>query len=100
MLFSIFHINSATSAFKVNNMKVLLPVSILIFILRVHSCYGINFIHNLLNKPQKAQSSQCSGNGTQRIVGGEESPEHYPYQISLQMNSKGTKKSFNFVVKI
>lgn len=34
--------------------------------------------------------------GDSRIVGGETSPEHYPYQISLQMASRGGGGFFFF----
>ncbi|XP_070506854.1 chymotrypsin-1-like [Chironomus tepperi] len=69
-------------------MKVLLLVPILF--LSVPSCYG-NFLNGFFTRPNAVNSNQCqpSGNGTQRIVGGEESPVHYPYQISLQMSSRG-----------
>jgi secreted trypsin-like serine protease len=40
--------------------------------------------------------SQASSNGDSRIVGGETSPEHYPYQISLQMASRGGGGGFFF----
>ena len=69
-------------------MKVLVAVPILF--LSVQSCYG-NFLNGLFTRPNAVNSNQCqpSGNGSQRIVGGEESPVHYPYQISLQMSSQG-----------
>jgi hypothetical protein len=43
-------------------------------------------------QPQHQQESK----GDARIVGGETSPVHYPYQISLQMQSRGGGGGFFF----
>jgi hypothetical protein len=46
---------------------------------------------NVARKRALAQS-----NGNPRIVGGETSPQHYPYMISLQMESRGGGGGFPF----
>lgn len=35
------------------------------------------------------KAAMAESNGNPRIVGGETSPQHYPYMISLQMQSRG-----------
>lgn len=73
----------------------------LVLVLTLSSVYcsqhGLNFINQLIRNQQHS-SSPCKDQkqGESRIVGGETSPINYPYQVSLQMQSRGGGGGFFF----
>lgn len=70
----------------------------LIFVATVANCragifdgfFGDNSIDSIKHR------GNSKGNGDSRIVGGETSPVHYPYQLSLQMQTRGGGGGFFF----
>lgn len=86
---------------KMWNFK-LIFISLFLAFISVNCEIGYNFINQLIGNRQNAgASSPCKedekSSGQSRIVGGETSPVNYPYQVSLQMESRGGAGFFFFL---
>jgi secreted trypsin-like serine protease len=57
---------------------------------------GLSFINQLMGNQQNSHKEDNNNVGQSRIVGGETSPINYPYQVSLQMESRGGAGFFFF----
>lgn len=78
-------------------MSVLIRLSIVFAFITSARC-DAGFFDNFfgLKEPNSVTSNGGSIKGDSKIVGGEKSPIHYPYQISLQMQTRGGGGGFFF----